>query len=291
MLAAQAQPRALLARNELIRAMMPAVLIPRVCHALSREGITPMLLKGALFQRTLYHSASERPLSDVDVLVPEGTFVRAVQALVRAGFIAFPNRQGMHEVELRTPDLPIPVDLHRSLFGAARYALTTRQLFLRSRLDTTLYGVPLHVPAALDQLAHLIGHCASEHGPVEPKHARDLALLVAREGLRAEACAEHLDRCGLGRAARYALPELATAESAELVAHCLAQLRPDSLGEHIAQQARMIIRRHGRSFWGSVAMGHALNSSLQGSVKAVALAALHRVRFSRRASPSAPILT
>lgn len=269
-------------RKELIRSMMPSVLIPRICTALARAGIIPMLLKGALWQRTLYASAIERPISDVDILIPQGRFNLARRALIEAGFVSMPNPQGAHEIELRTPDLLIPVDLHRSLFGAGRYTLDTRQVFKRSRLDTTLYGVALHLPAPEDQLSHLIGHFAADHGPLDPKHAMDLARLVTRERLHAETCARHLDRCGLGRAARYALPELATDASADFVSHCLASLTRDPLGDLIAQQTQKVVRERGRNFWGSVALGHALNHSLHAAANAAALAAWHRLMFARR---------
>ncbi len=56
-------------------------------RTLNAAGIVPMPLKGAAYMLTgLYADPGERYLSDLDILVPEGTMVSAVEALRRIGF-------------------------------------------------------------------------------------------------------------------------------------------------------------------------------------------------------------
>jgi|GEM_PF-2366112 len=277
--------------------------VRRVANTLTPLAIPVMPLKGALWQATLYEAHEERSLADVDVVVPSNQFELAEAALLRSGF-AYTAEPATHredfassdeplslrdwgrqlvagyprERELRAPELPLYLDLHRSLFARGRYALTTRGLFARARRDQALFGAPVWVPHPLDQLAHLLGHLATDHRPGEAMYRSDLERLVVRERIAPEAAAKHLERHGLARAARFALLELGTPAIQAWVAHCVTSMQPDPLGDALVVAARDIVHRTGRFSSWSALMGHALNTDPRQIVAALSWAAVSRVR-------------
>ena len=258
--------------------LLSAEVVRSVVRTLAPHGIGVMPLKGVLWQATLYASGESRPVSDVDLIVSPGNFARARHALVAAGFVAQPNPQGPHEQELLVPGLPLSVDLHETLFARGRYRLTTAALFSRADADSRLFGEPVLLPHPLDQLAHLLGHLATDHRPGDDMYRGDLVRLIRRERLAPVQAGQHLRSHGLGRAARFALAELATQESQHWVDACLAALGKDPLGDLLAQGARAVVARRGRfSPWSAVA-GHALNSDPAQIASALGWATLARLR-------------
>ena len=105
---AERGPRAL---NDLVR----RVVLKEVLGCLAGAGIPVMPLKGALLAYWVYDDPSERRVSDVDLLVPEKSFEAAIAKLAGQGYHAEPAIQ-THERTLRSRDVPMTVDLHRSLF-------------------------------------------------------------------------------------------------------------------------------------------------------------------------------
>jgi hypothetical protein len=272
------------ARADLALMVMAEEVVRRAVYALRPHDIPLVLLKGALWQRTLYSGNEARPIVDVDGIVPEQSFSRARDALMKAGFIPRPNPQGPHEQEFYAPDLPLPLDLHRSLFARGRYALDSAGLFTRALKNGEIFGVPVWIPDPRDQLAHLLGHLATDHRPGSDMYRSDLARLIARTGISPEAAGEHLVRHGLARAARFALDELSSDETADWSARCRAALGPDPLGDALARLARVVVAKQGRFSMWSALCGHALNADLRHAAES-ALWALRTRAKRRRGSP------
>ncbi len=266
------------AAHESALKLLSAELVRRLSHLLVPHGIAVMPLKGALWQATLYESAEARAISDVDVIVPPGMFGRARAILIDQGFVPFPNPQGPHEQALRPPGLPLNVDLHASLFARGRYRLSGHGLFARGSPDRTLFGAEVWLPHPLDQLAHLLGHLATDHRPGDPMYRSDFARLLARHELAPQAVAAHLHAHGLGRASRFALRELSTPPTWEWTEECLRAMKPDPLGEMLARVTREVVRRRGRFSTMSALAGHALNTGPREIAEALAWAAWTRVR-------------
>ncbi len=62
-----------------------------VVTALRRVGCEPVLLKGGALRRTVYRSPAQRPVADLDVLVPRVEVDECVSALARLGYHVQPS--------------------------------------------------------------------------------------------------------------------------------------------------------------------------------------------------------
>lgn len=99
-------------------------------ETLTGAGIEVMLLKGAALAHSVYGSFSDRPMSDVDLLVRTADAQRARQLLLAADWTSRFDEdvddlyEGMHHlppmVDTRTPGLQIGLDLHTELFAEHR---------------------------------------------------------------------------------------------------------------------------------------------------------------------------
>ncbi len=122
----QARPRpsnrALLAGFEMARS------------ALAKEGVPALLLKGCYFAERLYGGIECRPQFDVDMLVQDRDFRRAVRLLVHAGF-------ARHTYDLHSRTLVVngwKLDLHRCLRRAPAFRLDERTVWdsaIEARVD------------------------------------------------------------------------------------------------------------------------------------------------------------
>ena len=76
-----------LATRAFVTAVVARETLTDVARELARAEIPVMPLKGALLQLDVYaRDPAQRPLTDVDVLVPESRFVAAMQRLARRGY-------------------------------------------------------------------------------------------------------------------------------------------------------------------------------------------------------------
>ena len=165
-----------------------------IATALRDRNIQVLLLKGAGLNLTLYHEASRRPMSDLDLLVRQEDLAEAMSALVGAGFAPgrnyvrrdfFPRFHYAMEYRAKVPK-PVRVDLHARAFRPLKYAQTVDDnvFWERSRL-VELGGAELHVPADEQQFVHLATHSAC-HGHSRIIWLYDLCRL-------ADACGQSLD--------------------------------------------------------------------------------------------------
>ncbi|MEY4581714.1 MAG: hypothetical protein RL701_6417 [Pseudomonadota bacterium] len=231
-------------------------------EVLEPRGVRVMPLKGIWLQEFVYAGSGERVISDVDVLVAEGSYLNACAALDDAGWKLLTWNDA--EASYLSPGLPLALDLHARLFRRGAFQMLTAPLFERSTQDNDVFGVPVALPDAGDVLAHLVGHALksgnawSGEGP----ELRDIPRLADACRLSALDCAARLDELGLARAARFVLPLTAADDAAGFGAAVLSHLRPDVLGDRLAQTARLMRTHMRHAERMSALIGFALDSSL-----------------------------
>lgn len=134
-------------------------------------GIPVMLLKGAGLAKTVYESFVERPMSDLDILVPAERTTEAWELLRAAGWRMAEGQDLSELYETRHHHLPplydpdgtdTAVEVHRQIFpGSHPFALTADTLWADAvRLpgsDTVMLPSPDH------QVIHLAIHYAWSH--------------------------------------------------------------------------------------------------------------------------------
>jgi hypothetical protein len=171
------------AANVVALARMSAQL--RDClDALNRGGMQPVVLKGGLAVLEGGSVMPARMMTDIDLLVTEGEFDLACDALRQMGYVVSPGTgaSGRSAWTARRPDLAAPIDLHRSLgSGAVSRALPASAVLHRAsdREDDGLYFRAME-PA--DQLAHAVVHSqwkdkAHRTGSIAVRQLYNFALL------------------------------------------------------------------------------------------------------------------
>ena len=176
--AAELEPRLANERRALlVRTLGQIALAARSIGLLDTRGIRALPMKGAVVAETVCGVESDRPMSDVDVLVLE-RFPDAVAALREAGFAEV--ARGDHAWAFRDPAGSGIVELHRSvvsapgLFPLDREGLWQRRRAGRSQLPAW--------PSAEDLLLQLALHAAFQHGLVlSLVQWLDFRLLLERE--------------------------------------------------------------------------------------------------------------
>lgn len=238
-----------------------AVLV-EAARVLTEAAIPVLPLKGIWLQQFVYRDASERPITDVDVLVPEPLYQLARAALLAHGWMA--RSHNVSESSYTTPALPMPLDLHARLFTRGAFRLHTAELFARAHRDESSFGVPVCCPDPRDVLAHAVGHALKSGGAWsgEGHDLRDIPRIAAVFALSPRACAAHLERAGLARAARFVLPLMAAGEPERFGAEVVAALAPDPIGSALARSANALRTHIGAHAHLASATGFALDSSL-----------------------------
>jgi hypothetical protein len=253
-----------------------------VARALHRARIPVMPLKGVLFQLVLYEDPAVRALCDVVVLVPPRRYSEAIDILVQHGYRPVSAGPSWIEAAFASPH-GLPLDLHRRIFCARRYRLSPRDLFFRATVDDQLLGVPIWIQHPLDTLAHLVGKLVSDHAysATAPRLA-ELEKWVDRRHLGADLAARHLQRCGLGRAARRVCALGVREREHPFYAEVLRALPPDPMGDALVTLAgRLAENRETRAF--GPLSAHLLNASLWRGTTSLALAAVYAAEHARLA--------
>jgi hypothetical protein len=197
-------------------------LVKSVAEILGTQGIPVMPLKGVLLQRLVYGDRSYRPISDVDLLVPEPRFLDAFATLRAEGFSETRWEVGRWQVTMTNPKgPPLGIDLHRRLTRTIRSHLTAASLFERGARDDQLFGASVVIPRSDDLFAHLLLHATLHWLNLGKLHrARDFQAVAETLSLEPDACAKHLTRQGLLTHALLMLPMIAaqTRDGGEAVA-------------------------------------------------------------------------
>lgn len=134
----------------------------RVLHALSRRGVTPLLLKGSALRERVYDDPSERSMGDLDLLVASEEIERSMAALREAGYASDSEelldayrRHHFHHV-LRHPRGFI-VELHWALTDpGSTVPLNEKQFVARASMSGRGNNVPVRVPSPEDLLLHVV---------------------------------------------------------------------------------------------------------------------------------------
>lgn len=265
------------ARRRAATSLAADALVADVAKKLARAGISVMPVKGALLQHWLYDDPAERPLTDVDLLVLPEDLEGAVGQLESAGYLIL-TRPSFGPVVLRTP-FGLALDLHPSLFDAARYRLSTEGLFARSTEDTQLYGISVRLPSPLDVYAHLIGKFGSDHLDDRATGRLDeIARMASRIGAPAETVAGHLVCCGMRRVSRYALPLVQRATNDPFAAQVLSCLPSDPIGRCIGAIASWSLQGAPAISRSGALVAHSLNHSLPMAARSGARALAQKIK-------------
>ncbi len=148
-------------RADLVRTLGQIGLAARTLGLLEAQGIRALPLKGAVLAETVYEVESDRPMSDVDVLVLED-WPRGVESLRGAGFVEV--ARGDHAWAFRDPGGSGIVELHRSVVSApGLFPFDAEGLWARGRAG---HGQLRRLPSAEDLLVQIALHAAFQHGLV-----------------------------------------------------------------------------------------------------------------------------
>ncbi|MEO8180398.1 MAG: nucleotidyltransferase family protein [Deltaproteobacteria bacterium] len=258
-------------------AVLASEVLRDVARVLDASGIRVMPLKGVLFQLLLYPDPAQRALTDVDILVPEQDFERAIVALVQAGFQPRGAGPGLIECAFRAPR-GLTVDLHRRLFGNGRYKLSTEALFRRAIRNDSLLGVPLYLAHPHDTAAHLIGKFVSDHErfEVQPRLA-ELAQWVRHCAIDPVRLGRHLRACGMRRAGHYVLSRGAELLEDPFFRAALVVSPAGKLDRVYTRIARVLMRDLRGTVLASLP-AHLLNASLAQGAMSATLVVAHRLK-------------
>jgi hypothetical protein len=141
-----------------------------VLTALNREGIIPVLLKGAVHLTIVHPKWHEaRSMRDLDILVRPSEALRASQLLVSMGYES-ESEQTLAPFDRHLPELHLPnragcVELHtEALSFTARPALKTDEIWMRAELRN-FAGTSVRVlPPEWHLLHGMLHHQISDHG-------------------------------------------------------------------------------------------------------------------------------
>ena len=175
---------------------------------LNRAGMEPVLLKGAIrLVDGLYPDAGWRTMRDLDLLVPEASFVEALRALDAAGYrLARPIEPKHKEALVWRDGDCVPFEIHRELFATARRQRLLRgSEMLSASRPATIEGARIRLPSTVHQLVHLIGHSQIGHsgyayGRIMLRDRLETALLQWQaDDIEWEAVCERFDAAGYRR--------------------------------------------------------------------------------------------
>jgi hypothetical protein len=160
---------------------------------LAAAGIDAVLLKGAALGCTVYPTPVDRPMSDIDVLVPAERAREARDILLRAGWTwnselwQDQDYSGHHHL----PPLSdarggtLRLELHTELFITGHPFPLSGRLVRRDARTVTVDGRSFRVPSTLHQLLHACLHFAWSHGLrlASWRAFRDVGALTQRGGV------------------------------------------------------------------------------------------------------------
>jgi Uncharacterised nucleotidyltransferase len=162
-------------RNDELRGELAAAV-----GVLNQIGIEPVLLKGSLrLLDGLYPDDGWRMLQDLDLLIPEASWVEASRAFASAGYASVGSGG-----EIRRRDGACQIDLHTELFGSPRHFPLLRALDVLKTSRPLAFGDGrVRVPSVEHQLVHLIGHSQIRHlghafGRIGLRHRLEAAALA-----------------------------------------------------------------------------------------------------------------
>jgi len=155
--------------------------------ALVADGITAVPLKGIWLAEKVYADPAQRPMCDIDLLVPLPQVDRARQVLARLGYAtdeAHPSERFDYAQPYICPRHALAVELHWQVGSEQTPSLPCPNLSgLWHRLEADdLVGVRLGVPAAEEQFVSLVYHALHHAFAMPLRELLDMALLMKQRG-------------------------------------------------------------------------------------------------------------
>jgi hypothetical protein len=143
-------------RDDLARASLrwaeTQTLLPTLTRALTLAGVPVVPLKGASYATTLYDMPAERPMTDVDLLVP-GAAVEAARRVLRGlGFLPFEQGPVLHHAQAWARQ-DVAIDLHWNIIAPGRSRINLAAVWGRTTPATWPEGA-----ASLDAEDALVFH-------------------------------------------------------------------------------------------------------------------------------------
>lgn len=174
-----AAPAQLVARALAVEAQAAMIM-----RALGAAGIDALLLKGPSIERWLYGPGEWRIAADVDLLVAPADFAAAEQRLQAAGFAnrydgAAPAWVQEHADVWRSEALPVPLDLHRCLWGVGAEPARAWEPLWAGHVTLALAGAEVPVLGEGARALTLALH-AGHHDRAAGRPLRDLVRALAR---------------------------------------------------------------------------------------------------------------
>jgi hypothetical protein len=181
-------------RDAAIRASRLDSALKEIAHKFGQADIEFVLLKGRAHAREFGPDPSLRATSDVDLWCRTAEIGRARDALVRLGYYPIGRENGKHlapmirEKKWRwcgnfyAPDLPLPVELHHSLWDEEMECIQgpPEAAFWRRRSYADFEGATISVLALPDAVAfsalHLLKHIL--HGDLRLQRAWEIAYFL-----------------------------------------------------------------------------------------------------------------
>ncbi|MEM1414431.1 MAG: nucleotidyltransferase family protein, partial [Myxococcota bacterium] len=185
-------------------------LLARAASTLADARVPMLALKGVVTMALAERLGEPlRRMVDVDVLVPRADRRKAEAALEACGFALRSVAWGA--TTFSDPESALELDLHVALSDPGLFHIDEDALFERAEPFDAL---PPHarVPERHDFYAHLVAHFVRNRSDArDRRRVRDFRIVATAWPLEPARLARRLERFGLGRAARFALPVAAAA--------------------------------------------------------------------------------
>lgn len=157
-------------------------LVREIAGALRARGVRLALAKGIAFAGRLYPDPAERPMNDIDLLVPRPMLPEAIRAMQELGFTRVGRARGLsghyHAVEFARGDMM--VELHRGIVQHQRANIRMGDVWKRSTVDPAMGGAERLDP--VDDLLFAAVHIARNDLSVPVLAYVDVARLWDRLG-------------------------------------------------------------------------------------------------------------
>lgn len=155
-------------------------------EAFAANDIYPIVFKGLAFAHVLYDDPIERPHSDIDLLVSERQFARALAVAETCGYVAAVETTDAAvkgQRDLRKPGaVPIAIDLHCRLVNPALFDAIDGFAVLSQRAQPVpALGPHGRTLSDVDALLHAAVHRVAHHYRTEsPFWLKDIDLLARK---------------------------------------------------------------------------------------------------------------
>lgn len=177
-----------------------------VVAMLNRCGIEPIILKGGLhFFEAPPEEIGNKQMRDLDILVPEDAFDRAIAAMLESGYLADEEDESWiyHYRPMSHPESIAPIDVHKYV-GEQKDILPTSEAW-ELAVPVPAGELKLRALCPSHRVVHNIFHSqvqdrGHELGIIYPRQLHALAEICLRHGAAIDwgSILERLERQGLG---------------------------------------------------------------------------------------------